>query len=126
VKEKGAHDSLNKDTLLDEYDLFFDAGDPLNGSLYLCQLRGLISVDLPPLCAKLRSAGLWSGQNPKRVEDSQRETYKRELAFLEAIAFSVGGNTVVIARFDHPEYPSSETRWRTWLSFFDDSYARVK
>ena len=126
MKEKGAHNTLSKDALLDKYDLSFDVGDSLNGSLYLCQLHGPAGIDLLPLCTKLCSAGLWSGQNPKRVEDGQRGAYRRELEFLEAIAFSIEGNNVVIARFDHPKYPSDATRWLAWVKFFDGNYARVK
>ena len=117
---------FGKDILLDEHELFFDVGDQLNSSLYLCQLRGPGSIDFLPLCAQLRSAGLWSSQNPKQVEDGQREAYKRELEFLGAIAFRVRRSNVVIARFDHPKYSSNEARWDAWVEFFDASYGRAE
>jgi len=110
-------------TLVDGYDLTFDAGDKRNGSLYLCTPRGG-GVAAAPWVATLRAAGLWSADAPKQVADEQRPAYRDGLRFVAARAFAVAGGHVVIARFDHPKFPSDAARWQAWIDAIEASCAR--
>jgi len=109
-------------TIVDNYDLSFDSGDPKNGSLYLGVLRG--SATPGAAMAALRSAALWSDAAPKQVADDQREAYKSGLQFVAAVAYEGPGGELLLARFDHPKFPSDGERWAAWLKVFDASHAR--
>lgn len=110
-------------SIVDHHDLRFDAADPLNGSLYLCTARG----GKPPenCLSALRAAGLWSAESEKSVADDQREAYKAGLKFVDAVGYSTADGDIVLARFDHPKYPSSSERWDAWLALFDRDHART-
>lgn len=103
--------------IVDDYDLYFDGGDPLNGSLYLCVARGTAKPDAA--LAALRNAGLWSGETEKQVADDQREAYKAGLKFVAAVRCRAGAEDLLLARFDHPKFPSDPARWAAWLATFD-------
>lgn len=111
-------------TLVDGYDLRFDAGDKRNGSLYLCTPRGG-DVSPEPWIEALRAAGLWSSEEPKQVSDDQRPAYKEGLAFREAVAYRTDGGHLVLARFDHPKFPSDAERWERWLETLDLRLSRA-
>lgn len=110
-------------SIVDNYDLRFDAGDPANGSLYLCSRRHA-QAPVSEL-AQLRAAGLWSAETEKCVTDDQRQAYKDGLVFVAAAAYRTGADPIVLARFDHPKYPSDATRWAAWLAHFDAAYERL-
>jgi hypothetical protein len=109
--------------IIDHYDLRFDAGDRANGSLYLCTPRG----SAPPDAALdlLRASGLWSADAEKSVAEDQRQAYKDGLRFVAAAAYRAGVGHVVLARFDHPKFPSDAARWQAWLACFDAAYERI-
>jgi len=109
-------------TLIDHYDLYFDAGDRANGSLYVCTPRGSPAPDA--LIAALRGAGLWSEEPFKHVADEQRQAYKDGLVFVAAVAYRNAGTHLALARFDHPKFPSDATRWAAWLACCDARLAR--
>ena len=112
--------------IIDRYDLTFDPGDVLNGSLYLCLGRGVNQTQiLDEVITYLRVAGLWSDIESKSVPDDHRETYKEQLQFIEAVNYTVAGHSVMIARFDHEKFPSDKTRWNSWKNEFDARYVRV-
>ena len=93
----------------------FDGGDKLNGSLYLCVAgAGADPIVADAAIAALRAAGLWSMDEPKSVSDDQKSAYEQQLQFVEAV--EVGGRfgRVVLARFDHPKFPSSAERFAAW------------
>ena len=95
--------------------LTFDPGDKANGSLYLCDPSGgkqAQTVDLA--IAALRQGSLWSSQDPKQVRDDQRQAYEDQLEFVEAVAVTVGGAGLVLARCNHPKFPSSAERFAGW------------
>ena len=117
---------FNNATLVDGYDLMFDAGDKLNSSLYLCTPRGGDATDALRLLAFLRAAGLWSGDLEKNVADEQRQGYKDGLEFVEAHAFRTEGGHVAVARFNHPKFPSDEGRWRAWVDCIGETYERLR
>jgi hypothetical protein len=111
--------------VIDNHELTFDPGDPLNGSLYLCQGQDHTSTGLDSVIAALRAAQLWSDDEPKRVPDEQRAAYKEQLQFVEAVTYSLPDGTLLIARFDHAKFPSDQSRWDSWKDAFDASYARI-
>ena len=112
--------------IIDKHDLTFDPGDPVNGSLYLCQRRGVDQMQVrDEIIVQLRAAGLWSDTEPKSVSDDHREAYKAQLEFVEAVNYTVAGDTVMIACFDHEKFPSDKTRWENWKNEFDARYSRA-
>jgi hypothetical protein len=113
-------------TIVDHYDLTFDAGDKANGSLYLCTPRGTTTVRAEDYVQQFRAAGLWSDQPPKTVPDEQRQAYKDGLIFLAAIPYVAGREHVVLARFDHPKFPSDSKRWEAWVDCFDVRHERCR
>lgn len=117
---------FNGAVIVDHYDLAFDPGDKLNGSLYLCTPRGSSASQAEACILPLRAAALWSDTPPKRVPDEQRQAYKDGLIFVAAIVYRVGPEHLVIARFDHPKFPSDTKRWEAWVDFFDARYERSR
>ena len=117
---------FNNAVIVDDYDLAFDPGDKLNGSLYLCTPRGSTATRPDGAIAALRAAGLWSDTPPKSVPDEQRQAYKDGLIFVAAIAYRAGAEHLVIARFDHPKFPSDSKRWEAWVDFFDARQERAR
>lgn len=111
--------------IIDNYDLSFDPGDALNGSLYLCLARDASDTLLKELIQSLREAGLWSNEPHKEVADEQRAAYKDQLQFVAALRYNKDGEEVLIARFDHPKFPSSAERFQLWGSTFDALLTRV-
>lgn len=116
---------FSSETIVDHYDLTFDPGDKLNGSLYLCTPRGAADIRPEPWVAALREAGLWSAEPSKSVPDEQRQAYKDGLIFVAAIAWRAGSGHIVLARFDHPKFPSSSERWEAWVDFCDVRHERL-
>ena len=94
----------------------FDGGDKLNGSLYLCATGGDVSVATSDAIATLRAAGLWSADEPKSVRDDQKPAYEQQLQFVEAVEVAGRSGRLVLARFDHPKFPSSAERFAAWKS----------
>lgn len=113
-------------TIVDSYDLTFDPGDKLNGSLYLCSVRGAGAAGVAAPLAALREAGLWSGDAHKTVPDEQRQAYKDGLQFVEACSYYLDDGHFVIARFDHPKYPSDAGRFSAWAACLEANHARVR
>ena len=117
---------MDKSTIIDRYRLSFDGGDPLNGSLYigddLAQQPG-VNVEL--LIDELRAAGLWSDDAAKFVPDEHREAYKAQLALQEVVEYRDADAQFFIVRFDHEKYPSSDERWRAWVTHFDSRFRRA-
>jgi hypothetical protein len=102
-------------TVIRDTTLTFDPGDKFNGSLYLCDPSGASqSQALDQAIALLRGAGLWSSQLPKQVRDDQKAAYETQLQFVEAVDITVAGAQIVIARYDHPKFPSSADRFDAW------------
>jgi hypothetical protein len=109
--------------LVDDYDLTFDPGDPRNASLYLCTPRGAPG-DASEWVKLMRAAGLWSETPEKSVPDAQRGAYREGLIFVAAIPYRVGSGHLVLARFDHPRFPSDSQRWEAWVDLFDVRHER--
>lgn len=126
VSESGIPVEFNNQTILDGYELTFDPGDSLNGSLYLCTVRGSATIDGSTMLTEMRAADLWSSEPEKHVADDQRQAYKDGLEFVDAIPYRVEGEHIVIARFDHPKFPSDGGRWQAWVDFFGGRYERVE
>jgi hypothetical protein len=101
-------------TLINENTLTFDAGDPANGSLYLCCPPGAAAAASEAAIERLRSAGLWSSQPPKQVKDEQKPAYAAQMRFVEAAEALVNGQKLVLARYDHAKFPSSAERFAAW------------
>ena len=115
---------FNSAVIVDNYDLAFDPGDKLNGSLYLCTNRSAGKTTAQSWISALQAAGLWSDTPYKCVPDEQRQAYKDGLIFVAAIAYKVGLEHIVIARFDHPKFPSDTQRWEAWVDFLDARHER--
>ena len=94
----------------------FDGGDKLNDSLYLCLPADSASpATVAGAIAVLRAAGLWSAEEPKSVRDDQKSAYEQQLLFVEAVEVNPGNTgRLVLARFDHPKFPSSSGRFSAW------------
>lgn len=103
--------------LIRETTLTFDGGDKLNGSLYLSTPPGSDEAARAAI-EVLRAAGLWSADPAKQVKDEQREAYATQMQFVEAVEVRAGGKPVVLARYDHPKFPSSAERFAAWKSAF--------
>lgn len=112
--------------IVDNYQLAFDSGDKLNGSLYLGTLRGTTANHAENWIVPLRAGGLWSDTPHKSVPDEQRQAYKEGLIFVAAIAYCAGAEHIVIARFDHPKFPSDTKRWEAWVDFLDARHERAR
>jgi len=115
--------ALDTATIVDQYDLRFDAGDKRNGSLYVCTPRG--GPAPTGVLAALRAAGLWSEEPEKSVADEQRQAYRDGLRFVAATAYRDGAGHVLLARFDHPKFPSDGARWDAWLGCLDADHERL-
>ena len=113
-------------SIVDNYDLTFDPGDKLNGSLYLCTPRGSDPARADEWVTLLRASALWSEAATKSVPDEQRQAYKDGLIFVVAIAYRAGADQVVLARFDHPKFPSDSKRWEAWVDCCDIRHERCR
>ena len=122
----GVPAEFNNAVIVDNYDLAFDPGDKLNGSLYLATLRGSTANHAEHWIAPLRAGGLWSDTPHKTVPDEQRQAYKDGLIFVAAIAYRAGPEHIVVARFDHPKFPSDTKRWEAWVDFLDARHERAR
>lgn len=114
---------MTKEDIIDHCELTFDPGDPENGSLYLCQRTAKADPETRDrLVAELRAAGLWSDAAPKQVADEHRAAYREQLEFVAATQYTVAGATIILARFDHPKFPSSAARFAAWNDAFEHRY----
>jgi hypothetical protein len=100
--------------LIHEHDLYFDGGDPANGSLYLCAPLNTEVAGVDAAIEQLREAGLWSQATPKQVPVVQKDAYAQQMQFIDSFEFKSGTATLKAARFDHPKYPSDAQRWSAW------------
>jgi hypothetical protein len=118
--------TLTKEHIIDRHVLTFDANDKRNGSLYIGEpLDGESGLHLATTLADLRAAGLWSSEPEKQVPDAQRAAYREQLTFVAATVYKNAGGSFLIARFDHPKFPSDAARWGEWQAFFDARFARA-
>ncbi|MFT4561966.1 MAG: hypothetical protein ACI9BW_001709 [Gammaproteobacteria bacterium] len=117
---------MSNTDIIDDHDLAFDPGDPLNGSLYICRTLGEPRArHCDPLIAQLQAAGLWSSEEVKEVSDEHRGAYKQQLSFVEHVRYEIDGSEISIARFDHEKYPSDAKRWEQWKDAFDQQLKRI-
>ncbi len=113
-------------SIVDGFDLCFDAGDKANGSLYLAVPRGAGHAALAEdMAQRLRAAGLWSGAPAKWVADEHRASYRAQLALVAAVRYRHQGVELLATRFDHPKFPSDAARWAAWLAALDAALARA-
>ena len=116
----------SNESIIDGHELSFDASDPRNGSLYLCEPLGKNgSILTSSLLDALRDAGIWSTDAPKSVPEDHRSTYKEQLVLVETAAYRQADTAFLIARFDHPKYPSDGERWDAWTAFFDSRFEQT-
>jgi len=117
---------LSNAQIIDGHDLTFDPGDKRNGSLYLGTARdGSSSLDVAATLGALRAAGLWSGTEAKTVPDEHRQAYKDQLVLVDCASFG-GASGFIIARFDHPKFPSDAERWDAWRAFFTQHHGAAE
>lgn len=119
-------ETFDNASIVDGYDLCFDPGDPLNGSLYVCTVRGSGDALAGRLVAALRAAGLWSDEPVKTVPDEQRAAYRDGLEFVEARAYADADTHFLVARFDHPKFPSDAGRWAAWTACLESTHERIR
>lgn len=111
---------LSIDTLVDGFELCFDTGDGRNASLYLAPGRGGGHETVAGLAVeRLRAAGLWSATGPKWVTEAQRPAYRAQLRLLAAARWRQDDAELLLARCDHPKFPSDAERWRDWIAALD-------
>ncbi len=102
--------------------LIYDSGDRANGSLYLCDPTGGKQTQaVTQAITLLQGRSLWSAQEAKQVRDDQRQAYEDQLEFIEAVEIAVAGARLVLARCDHPKFPSSAERFSDWKEAFNEA-----
>lgn len=103
----------DKHSLINETLMTFDPGDPANGSLYLCDLsRGSEPDKIAHAIRLLKSSKLWSDVSPKQVEEAQKPLYAAQLEMKDIYVVPASG--LILARFDHPRFPSNPNRFEQW------------
>lgn len=102
--------------IVHRYELFFDAGDSLNASLYLCTGIGASDDAVNAAIDRLRQAGLWSAQPAKQVADAQRSAYAEQMQFIACVELQVAEGVLLAARYTHPRFASSDDRWQQWIA----------
>jgi hypothetical protein len=118
--------ALTKEHIIDRHVLTFDPADKRNGSLYIGEpLDGDSGLHLTTLLGELRAAGLWSHEPEKQVPDAHRAAYREQLSLVAVQGYRSSGGDFLIARFDHPKFPSDAERWGEWLAYFDACYTRA-
>jgi hypothetical protein len=100
-------------------DLYFDAGDASNASLYLCAPSGTSAGAVEPVIESLRKISLWSQQPYKVVPESHKKDYATQMRFIACTQFRCGSIDIVLARYYHPKFPSDAARWSAWLAAID-------
>ena len=115
---------LTKEQIIDNYQLTFDPGDKLNGSLYI-GYTAANKEEIKTLIDGLRQQNLWSAEEFKQVPIEHKPAYKDQLAFVESVSYTIHQHHWLIARFDHEKYPSDEGRWQAWKQFFDANFERA-
>ncbi|MSR15510.1 MAG: hypothetical protein EXR86_13315 [Gammaproteobacteria bacterium] len=121
-----ANPSLTKERIIDRHVLTFDPVDKRNGSLYLGEpLEEDSGLHLASTLRELRAAGLWSEQPEKQVPDAHRAAYREQLSLVDVVSYSGAAGGFLIARFDHPKFPSDEARWNEWVAYFDAHFTRT-
>ncbi|HXC38451.1 MAG TPA: hypothetical protein VN667_05850 [Burkholderiales bacterium] len=100
--------------LIRDNELSFDPGDKQNGSLYVCRPPASPASATEAAIAQLRAAGLWSDQPVKTVADDQKPAYQAQMIFVEAVDVGVAGQKLILARYNHPKFPSSGERFAAW------------
>jgi hypothetical protein len=117
---------LSKKGIIDSYQLYFDADDKNNGSLYIgvpLDHDGQTSA-VEPIVKKMRERAIWSETSLKSVPDEHRSAYKEQLELLDVRSYVDQNNVaLIVARFDHQKFPSNADRWSDWLAFFDAQFA---
>jgi hypothetical protein len=98
------------------HDLYFDPADPSNGSLYLCAVPGTSNDRIEALIELLRNAALWSPQQYKCVPAEHKKNYAEQMQFIACAQFTLATTPFLVARFDHPKFPSDAERWSAWLA----------
>jgi len=117
---------LSIECLVDGFELCFDPVEPRNGSLYVVLPRdGGHETVAAVTIERLRAAALWSGAAPKWVTEPQRPAYRAQLALLEAARCRQNGVELLLARCEHPKFPSDGTRWQQWLAALDAMPVRL-
>jgi hypothetical protein len=112
----------NTHTLVDSFDLKFDSADPKNGSLYIACNNSLADI----LIGDLRTRALWLEGGASVIKEDQKDAYKAGLIFVAAEDYMSGDETLVLARFNHPKYPSDSSRWAEWIATADQLFGRTK
>ena len=115
--------TLSAEKIIYQHLLTFDPGDTLNGSLYLGEpINGVSESRTSSAIDSMREEGIWSDEPSRRVPEEFRQAYNEQLEFVDCASYEEG--QFIIARFDHPKFPSSNQRWDSWMSFFDQRYSR--
>jgi hypothetical protein len=101
--------------IVHNYDLYFDATDKTNGSLYLAAERGTDAATIEQVIDRLRAVGIWSSESYKTVPDAQRQAYAEQMQFVGCTQFESNDTALLATRYTHPKYPSSAERYAQWL-----------
>ena len=87
--------------------------------------QGSSRLDVAATLGALRAAGLWSDTEAKTVPDEHRQAYKDQLVLVDCARFG-GASGFIIARFDHPKFPSDAERWDAWRVFFTQHHGAAE
>ncbi len=117
---------IDGSSIFDLYNVSFDPGDRTNGSLYICDpLDRPSGIVLDEVVTKMRDARIWSDHDASHVPEKYKEQYKRELVLKEVVTYKTQNGDFLVARYNHPKYPSHDSRWANWLHHFDSQYKRL-
>lgn len=106
------------------HDLYFDPADSRNGSLYLCVAPGTSNAEIEAIIELLRRSALWSPQAYKSVPAEHKKNYAEQMQFVACAQFSLGSTQFLVARFNHPKFPSDAERWSAWLSLLSAAQSK--
>jgi len=111
---------MDNDQLFNHHRVYFDDGDRQNASLYLCVSSSEAGAGVvESIVTLMRNQGLWSATGMAEVREDQRQAYIEQLQLLDHREYATPWGSLVVARCEHPKYPSSADRWQDWLDCLD-------
>lgn len=106
--------ALSGTDLINNFQLYFDAADKANSSLYLCIGPDMTDAEVQAIIAVMRAENLWSAEPAKTVPDAQKPMYAKEMTFIGQVSARSGGKTFHAAAYNHPKFAYNPARWEAW------------
>mgnify|MGYP001607999116 CR=1 FL=1 len=106
--------ALSGTDLINNFQLYFEAADKANSSLYLCIGADMTDADAQAIIAALRADKLWSAEPAKTVPDAHKPMYAKEMSFIGQVSAKAAGKTFHAAAYDLPKFAYNPARWEAW------------